>query len=60
LVSQLKTNDSSGIIGKLDRTAEEHIGHLSTTLVFSRYVAHQKQVSHSMKMEGVPAGLGNS
>ena len=32
---------------------------MSTTLVFSRYVAHQKHVSHSMKMEGVPASLGN-
>jgi hypothetical protein len=52
-------NDSSGIIGKLDRTAAEHVGHLSMTLVFSRNVAHQKQVSHSMKIEAVFEGLGN-
>jgi len=50
--------DSSGIIGKLDRVVVEQIGHLSTTLVFSRYVAHQKHVSHSIKMEG-RAAFGN-
>src|SRR5690606_21458050 len=39
--SLIKMNDSSGNIGKLDRTEAEHIGHLSTNLVLSRYVAHQ-------------------
>ncbi|MCI0563586.1 MAG: hypothetical protein MN733_34365 [Nitrososphaera sp.] len=52
--------DSSGIIGKLESIEVEHTGHLSTSLVLSRYVAHQKQLSHSKKIEGALAVLGNT
>ena len=34
-------------------------GHLSRTLVLSRYVAHQKHDSQSIKIEAEPAGFDN-
>lgn len=37
----------------------EHIGHLSLTLVLSRNVAHQKQVSHRTKIETAAGGFDN-
>ena len=50
--SQLKVKDSSGIIGKLDKRDDEHIGHLSLVFVLSRYVAHHLHDSHKIKMDG--------
>lgn len=47
------------MMGKLERTEEEHIGHLSANLVLSRYVTHQWHISHSIKIDGTATPFCN-